>query len=327
MPLCSEDDFLRLIDELFPNPPGPAGRGDDCAVLPASEELCVTTDLFLEHAHFRRSYFSPADIGHKGLAVNVSDVAAMGARPRAFTLDCIIPDGPDGANETFWRELFTGMADLAREYDLKLVGGDLSKGRDLGLSVTIWGTPGPGGRFLARGGCRPGDVLFVAGALGLARCGLYTLEEHGPASAENFPACVAAHLRPEPRVADGLALSALPGVRGLMDVSDGLARDLPRFLRASGAPVPGANVELREESLHPELVAWAAAREESPAEAAFQGGEDYALLGAADPAHWDAIRARLPHLAAVGAVDDRPGIRLNGAAYTREGFDHFGGKA
>ncbi|MGE4554412.1 MAG: thiamine-phosphate kinase [Desulfovibrionaceae bacterium] len=324
MSIRSEQAFLDLIDRAFPTGVGHAGlpagfgRGDDACIIEPEGALCLSSDLFLEDVHFRRSYFRPADIGHKALAVNLSDMAAMGARPRGFLMNLMVP--PD-LDEQYFRPLLAGMAELAEAFECPLLGGDLSRAASLGLAITIWGSAAPGGRFLTRGHARPGDELFVVGRLGLARVGLLTLERRGEAAKAALPEATAAHLRPRPLVAEGLALAGLPGVRGLMDVSDGLARDLPRFLALS--PGHGADLALPAETLHPELREAA----ESPGEAlrtAVLGGEDYALLGAAAPGALRCIQASVPGVLGIGAVTETAGLRVNGAAWTQEGFDHFG---
>lgn len=317
--LRSEDDFLALIDRHFPR----AGdgivlpRGDDAAVLACLGKVCLTTDLFLEDVHFRRSYFSPEDVGHKALAVNVSDVAAMGCRPTGFVLGLI---SPEEADREYWHGALAGMAALARRYDLPLAGGDLSRGGKVGLSITVWGAPGASGRFLTRGAAAPGDVLFIVGDIGLARVGLAVLEKDGPDAAARFPAAVAAHLRPEPQVEAGLVLAGLPLVAACMDVSDGLARDLPRLL----PPGLGADLFLPPALLHPEVTAHAAGHGRKPEKEAVFGGEDYALVAAVPPAGWAEVRAALPGAKAIGMVARTPAYTLNGAPFDPQGFDHFG---
>ncbi len=182
-------------------------------------------------------------------------------------------------------------------------------------------------RFLRRGPVSPGDALFLCGAVGLARAGLLSLEERGTKAKAAWPAACKAHLMPVPLVGAGLALAAVPGCR-LMDVSDGLARDLPRMLKAHGADC-GADITLREENLHPEVVAYARGMGEDPAHFAFLGGEDYALLGACAPHLLDraieALRSAgedalfLP----LGTATSRRGITLNGIVLPDKGFDHF----
>ena len=146
----SEQDFLAAIDRHFPDQPTGAGglllgRGDDCAILDPLGPLCVSTDLFVEGAHFRRSYFSPADIGHKALAAAASDLAAMGAAPVACMLSLVLPDDVDDA---FLDGLLAGMAALSARLGLPLIGGDLSRGPALILDLAVFGRPGPGSRVM-----------------------------------------------------------------------------------------------------------------------------------------------------------------------------------
>lgn len=311
----SEAQFLELIDAHFPSEHGflALGRGDDCAVLRGGTDYCVSSDLFLEGVHFRRDYFSPADIGHKALAVNVSDIAAMGAKPVAFTLDLMIPPGiPDD----FWDPFFRSMAMLARQNDMVLAGGDLSRSDRLGMSISVFGAPGSTG-FLRRGNCAPGDILFTVGDIGLARAGLMALEKDGLAARETLPAAVLAHLRPKPKVLIGTLLNAA-GVKGLMDVSDGLARDLPRLL----GPDLGADLTIERSQLNADVLSFAESLGEDPAEFAVTGGEDYALLGAVSP--FEAGKAQsVPGYMQIGTVTKTPGILLNGNPFAAAGFDHF----
>jgi len=318
-PLRSEEDFLALIDACFPtaHPDLAIPRGDDCALIRTPGDLLISTDLFLEHMHFRRSYFSAGDIGHKALAVNISDIAAMGGKPHSFSLSLA---APPGLSRSFFAEMFAAMAELAGQHGVFLSGGDLSRGKTLGLCITILGLPAPGGQVLLRGRCRPGDVLLVLGKPGLARAGLLALEADPRAARRDYPAAVAAHLRPQARVDEGLKLASLPGVRGAMDVSDGLARDLPRFL----GPGLGACLALPPHFVHPEVAAFCAARGlGSPDHFALLGGEDYALLAAVDPAHAPAVLTALPRALPFGQVTAKPGLVLSGQPLDLAGFDHF----
>lgn len=319
--LSSEQDFLTLIDSYFPSSNGHVtlGRGDDCSILHTSKDLCISKDLFLEDVHFRRSYFSPGDIGYKSLAVNISDIASMGGQPKGFALGLIIPVGLDA---DYWDSFFQAMSDLAKQHDMILAGGDLSRGQYLGISVTVWGEPADEGRFLSRGNAQPGDILFLHGTAGIARTGLLALEEMGAKAVDLYPECVRAHLRPTMRVEAGLQLGRSQHVRGLMDLSDGLARDLPRFLGCCDGSV-GAEITLNEELLHPEIIAYAESKSLSPAEHAFQGGEDYALFGACDPDGFAELSRNIPGLVKIGSVTAGSGILLNGKEYTAKGFDHF----
>ena len=309
----SEQAFLDIIDRFFPenSPDIRIGRGDDCAHFSCPSSLCMTTDLFVEDVHFRRSYFSPEQIGHKALAVNISDMAAMGARPLGFSLGLVAPRDVSGA---FWESFFQGMAALANRFDLTLTGGDLSLGDSITASITLWGTPEH--RALMRGQARNGDVLFVIGPVGCARAGLLLLEKGG--AVEGFPTCLTAHLTPMPLVEQGRLLATIPGVRGLMDVSDGLAQDLPRFL----GPLLGADIVLDLEAIHPEVRHYCAAEGLNPALFCLMGGEDYALLGAADEDGFAQVCTSIPEAWRLGRVTEA-GLCLNGEPVQAQGFDHF----
>lgn len=312
----SEEQFLGLIDEYFTGDHEfvGLGRGDDCAMLTGGKDFCVSSDLFLEDVHFRRDYFSAADIGYKALAVNISDIAAMGAKPVAFTMDLM---APEGLGDEFWNEFFKSMSMLARQNDIVLAGGDLSRADKLGVSISIFGVAGSTG-FIKRQQCSFGDILFTIGDLGLARAGLMSLEAIGLPAREALPAAVLAHLRPKPKVMIGTLLNAA-GVKSLMDVSDGLARDLPRLL----GPELGADLTIDTSMLNGNLLTFAETAGVDPIEFAVLGGEDYALLGAVSP--FEAGKAEsVPGFTRIGTVSKTPGITLNGEEFKAEGFDHFG---
>lgn len=310
----SEEDFLQLINAFFP-----AGhrdvllqRGDDCAVLRCRDTLCLSSDLFLEHSHFKLDYFSPRDVGYKCLAANISDISAMGARPQGFTLSLMAPEGVD---RSFWEAFFQGLAELASEHDLYLAGGDLCRSRQMGMDIAIWGASEK--RYLRRGQGRSGDLLFLLGSMGLARTGLSLLESTG--RIEGYERAVQAHLRPQLFVRQALQLADLPEVLGLMDVSDGLARDLPRFL----APGTGAALRIQEESLAPDVLRYARQTGSDPLAFALAGGEDYALLGAVDRNAAHRLQEIDSGFAVIGEIVSREGIWVNEAPLAAGGFDHF----
>lgn len=326
----SEKAILDMLDAHFPRAHSSLllGRGDDCAILRQGDCLCLSSDLFLEDRHFRRSYFTPAEIGRKALAVNVSDIAAGGCAPLAFSLGLGLPSWVD---EAWLAEFFSGMADMAEDFGMALSGGDLSSADSMLVAINVWGQPPPGGRYLERGSCQPGDSLFVAGRIGLARLGLHVLENLGRQEAmRRWPAACAAHLAPLPQISAGLAISACAcnGRRpALMDLSDGLWRDLPRLLGA-GRPGsgfrPGAELEICEDMLHPEILRYCRLMGLDPVKWAILGGEDYALLGACAPDLLPGLQAAVPGLVPIGSVTDTGrigGERLPG----EEGFDHFAG--
>jgi thiamine-monophosphate kinase len=258
-----EFDFIRRFLAHFPRARVPVGPGDDCAVLaPSRGALCVTTDAIVEDVHFTRAGFSPEDIGHKALAVNLSDLASMGATPRWFVCALALPRGFPPRELS---ALARGMAALAREHRIALVGGNFTSARE--LSVTITATGELSRPPLTRAGARPGDSLYVSGTLGDARLGLQQLQRGARRGAP-----VRRQRRPEPRVALGRLASRFASA--CLDVSDGLAQDLGHLCAASRV---GVALELARLPLS------RAVRAALGPEGALAGGEDYELLLAVPP--------------------------------------------
>ena len=245
------------------------GVGDDAAVLvPApGHELVLAVDMMVEGRHFLAGT-DPAGLGHKILAVNLSDLAAMGARPRWALLAGALPDDDDAWLAAFARGLFA----LADAHGVALVGGDTTRGPRV-LSLTLAGEV-PAGRAVLRGGARSGDDVWVSGTLGDAMLGLAALEGRTRLDERSRAACVARLERPEPRVALGLALRSI--ANAMIDVSDGLTGDLGHVLDASRV---GAVVDLgaipRAEALGRKL---AGAERDLALGCLLAGGDDYELL-------------------------------------------------
>lgn len=331
VPLPSEDAILACLARYFDNGNSrlALGRGDDCAVLSGGKALCVSSDMFLENAHFRRSYFEPEETGYKALAINISDLAGFGARPVAFNLCLGLPVWVDMA----WLDrFFAGMAELAKKQRISLAGGDLSRCGLLCIAITVFGENNDDCDFLKRGGAMPGDALFVVGSLGLARVGLRELEAKGRSAMREWPAACAAHLRPEPQTGAGLMLAragynARPPA--LMDLSDGLCRDLPRLLGQSGelgshSRALGAELKIRPNMLHEEVVRHAQLNSEDPVLEVMKGGEDYCLLGACAPAMLPALQTAIPNFFRIGEITDSGHIGHDGKILSANfGFDHF----
>lgn len=314
MRLKSESHYLRILDEYFPA----SGcdvlvpRGDDSAVFSWGTPMCMSSDLFIQDVHFRCSYFSAEDIGYKSLAVNISDISAMGARPLGFVMNVLLPDWVD---EQYWRDYLQGMSSLAQKHGLILLGGDLAKADKFGVSITILGDSA--GKFLQRGCVLPGDILFVVGDIGLARAGLSVLESGEGWS--GFEQAVQSHLRPELFVDTAVSLNKHLPVKGLMDVSDGLLTDLPRFIGEGY----GADLDFRREDLHPEVTAYAEKMGVDPELFALQGGEDYVLLGGCSPDGFEEIRNNFPGFLRIGEVKATRGLYLQRNRLDCQGFDHF----
>lgn len=304
-------------------PPDPArvplGIGDDAALLRLrpGHELVLSTDTLNAGVHFFPEV-PPADLGHKALAVNLSDLAAMGAEPLGFTLALSLP-----AIDADWcAALIAGMAATAAAHGIALVGGDTTRG-PLSLTVTVLGEV-PAGAALRRSGARPGDLIAVSGRLGDAAGALRALQSGEPAD----PALLRALQRPEPRLALGRALRGL--AHAAVDVSDGLLADLGHIARASGV------VAMLESTRLPVSAVLKTARPADWADCALAGGDDYELGLAVPPEVWSEAQARAAELGVpltvIGecrapADGEAPGMWLDGApALARRGWDHFGAK-
>lgn len=261
----TEFGFIDHIRRRFADLPdqGFEGIGDDCAVLPlGGEALVFTSDLLTEGVHFLRHATSARELGGKSLAVNLSDVAAMGARPVATLLSIALPPDASGV----WAEEFMeGYRELSARFGTPLVGGDTTRSESgVTINVTAIGRS-PLTHLKRRRDARPGDALFVAGELGASGAGLRDLLAGHP---DTPPARI--HRNPQPQVDEGIWLGARSEVHAMMDLSDGLASDLRHILDESDC---GAEVEL-------ERIPVAAGADLRTAAC---GGEDYKLLFTAAP--------------------------------------------
>jgi len=291
------------------------GIGDDAALLrpPPGHDLVATVDAVVEGVHFDGS-FSPEDVGWKALAVNLSDVAAMGGRP----LWALVALATPSAEDLRWLErVGRGIAGCARRHGASVVGGNVTAASQISLTVTVMGAVRRG-RALLRSGAREGDLLVVSGTLGDAALGRW------PGAA---PALRDRQRRPRPRLALGQAAVGI--ARAAIDISDGLLQDLGHLCEASGT---GARVELERLPLSRAYRAATKGRRD-PHEEALSGGEDYELLLAVPPARLGALRegarrAGVP-VAVIGEVESKAGVRVvkgGGSLYrpARAGHDHFG---
>jgi thiamine-monophosphate kinase len=312
------------------------GIGDDTAVLavPPGHKLLATTDLLIEDVHFRRASAAPADVGWKALAVNLSDIAAMGGIPRWALVALAVPVETDvDAVDAF----YAGMREAAAPHGVTVVGGDTSASTGgWTVNVTLLGIH-PGEPRL-RSHARPGDAVAVTGGLGASAAGLHALEmgldraRAAGVAGGRLGEITRAHLRPHARVAEGRWLGQAPGVHAMMDCSDGLATDLGHVCRESGV---GGRVRL-------EAVPIAAAAREAghglgvdPRDWAVSGGEDYELLLTCEPAAADGLVAGLAAatgtaLTVIGRIEGAAGevVFVDAAGVPvpmRRGFEHFHG--
>jgi thiamine-monophosphate kinase len=311
-PIDGEDALLaRLVERLASrNPAVELGIGDDAAVLEGG--WCTSLDLLIEDVHFRMRTTSARDLGWKAIAVNLSDLAAMGAEPVCALVGLGLP--PATAPELL-DELFAGFDACAGRYGAQVVGGDMSRALARTLSVTVLGrTPTPA----RRDGGRAGDVVCVTGPLGGSRAGLALLEGLEVEVTERA-ALVERHVRPLPRVAEGRALAA--HVHAMMDLSDGLATDAARLALASGTAV---RIDLDRVPVQAGAATVARAAGRTPGWFATAGGEDYELLCALPR---EAIAATGVPLVEVGVLEGGPpgAIRFGGAGADDppRGYDHL----
>jgi thiamine-monophosphate kinase len=275
----------ELLDRYLPLLRRGAGRevpvppGDDAAVVRGNAaDWVVTTDMLVEDVHFRREWTSGADLGHKALAVNLSDLAAMGDVVPSFGVVSLglPPSTPVG----FVDDFYAGMSALARRHRFRIVGGDTVRSRRLTVSVTALGRVSRGARPVLRGGARPGDEILVTGTVGDAAAGLQILERR-PRDRSTYAPLVRSFLRPFPRLDVCSRIGRTPGVTALMDSSDGFYRSVAEICRASGV---GARVEAEAIPLSRAFRAWARSAGKNPLTVALSGGEDYQLVLTARPA-------------------------------------------
>jgi thiamine-monophosphate kinase len=286
----------------------------------------LTTDAHVEGVHFDRRYSAPADIGHRALAVNLSDLAAMGAKPVWALLSLVLPDDLQVVDV---EAMVGATAGLGQQFGCEVIGGNLT--RSLGplvVDVTAIGEVSPR-RLLARSGGRPGDELWVSGSLGAAAAGLEMLRSGQGDPTAGLGNCIARFLRPEPRVRMGLAMAQARAARAAMDLSDGLADGAHQLAEASGC---GVEIEANRLPIEPAARAWWEAAGHDAVLRAMSGGDDYELLFAV-PRSWGGrlrhARSRVaePSLTRIGVLTKDPGARVLLRSGAREslprGFEHF----
>ena len=265
------------------------GPGDDAAVaIPERGALQVlTTDAVVEGIHFDRRFSSLADVGYRAIAVNVSDIAAMGGTPSLALLSFLLPDWITLAEVD---ALLDGIIEMSGTAKVAVAGGNLSRSPGpLVVDVTVTGHVRPR-RILRRDGGRPGDGLYVTGSLGAATAGLEWLKEtpdRSPVPAD-LEECVRRHRRPEPRVRVGMLLGRNRAASACMDLSDGLADAVRQVAEASGT---GATIDASALPVHPGASRWFMARGRDPISSAIAGGDDYELLFAVSPKRGGRLRA------------------------------------
>jgi len=329
-PLHGEPALIAALNRLFGPPPlGVAlGIGDDCAALAVAgpDYLLWTVDTLMEGVHFDLAYFSLPQLGRKALAVNLSDIAAMGGEPLYTLLSLGWPRRRDVAGALALGE---GLAQAAQEYGVAVIGGDtVASPAGVMVTLSLLGRV-PRDEMLQRQGARVGERVYVTGVLGEAAAGLEILQRGLALEPDLHQALSQAHLDPRPQLQAGRVLAGQKLATALIDLSDGVATDLGHLCRASrvGARVPAATVPVS-----PRVKAAAANLGVDPLDLALKGGEDYQLLFTSPvektPALFQAFaQAGLPPPLPLGEIIPGAGVLLETAAgekdITGQGFDHF----
>lgn len=310
-----------LIDRIrkMTSVPDPSwvGIGDDCAVIPLSPEtggapasdLLVSTDMLVEGTHFLMEDISPRQLGWKSAAVNISDIAAMGGKPIATFLSLALPKT---LPEQWMQEFMEGYNEISEKYGAALLGGDTTCSPDrICINVAVLGTC-PRGKARLRSAARPGDLVCVTGTLGDSAAGLRLILGGQKGAA---PRLMDRHYTPTPRVEEGLALSCLPGVHAMMDISDGVGSDLRHILDESGV---GARIDTGKLPISKELQDLCIKKGWDPRELALCGGEDYELLFTMDPQETPDI----PYTV-IGEITANPTVTWEGGSRDYMGYKHF----
>ncbi len=303
------------------------GIGDDAAVLrpPRGGTLLWTTDLLVEGVHFRFDYTTPRLVGRKSLGVNLADIAAMGGRPRFYSVALAV--GP-AMSVDMVRQFYRGLEERALEYKTALVGGDTSRSpAGTLISVSVLGEAVKE-RAVYRSGARPGDLLFVTGTLGASSLGLKLLGAGARLDSAKGPErrAILAHLDPEPRCAEGLWLAKRRLVSAMLDISDGLSTDLNHLCRLSGTGAIVYEPFLPVDSSLLEL-------DPDPLDSALNGGEDYQLLFAVPAARVKTLERSYPKefapISCIGRITSRQSgiwlVRRDGSRRPLfpSGYNHF----
>ncbi len=323
----------RLRSRLRPGGPSLiVGPGDDCSAFRLSEKLLTlaTCDIMIEGEHFLPHAISPYQLGRKSLALNVSDIAAMGGLPRFALISLALPaETPLG----FVDELYRGLQEEGERWGVSLIGGNCSRSKLKLVDIFLLGEVEEE-FLLLRSGARPGDNILVTGSLGDSRGGLELLRRSGLELApELAQALLASHLTPPPRLPEARAIARSRKARAMMDISDGLASDLQRLCQESGV---GAEVEAESLPVSAALRALASALDTEAHRLALEGGEDYELLltapaGAEEELKQAVREATGRKLSLVGRItEESSGIRflMGGRELPLDvkGWDHFAGE-
>jgi thiamine-monophosphate kinase len=306
--------------------------GDDAAAFRTDPEqlTLITTDLLVERIHFLRQAISGFDLGHKALAVNLSDIAAMGGTAREAFVSIAIPDD---CQLDYLDDIYDGIKHLAAKFDVNVLGGDTTRSRiDLIINIVIQGLV-PEADILCRNAARPADTIFSTGFLGDSKAGLHLILNRIAANTEGLKSLLKAHNRPQPHLQEGRFLARQPGVHAAIDTSDGLSSDLGHIAEESRV---GARLYADKIPISSSLKNFCGRFDFDPVDYALSGGEDYTLLCTIAPdraeeiAHDFEKKFRRP-LFAIGEITADKQLTLNYPdGQTRPimptGWDHFKAK-
>ncbi|HKR21087.1 MAG TPA: thiamine-phosphate kinase [Pyrinomonadaceae bacterium] len=330
-----EFEFIRALRERAPVSSSVTGIGDDAAVfqVAAGKETVITTDLLVEDIDFRRTTTTPYLLGHKALAVSLSDIAAMGARPRWSLTSFGITS--DVWQTDFATDFYSGLFELANRYGVQLIGGDTSRTDDKILIDSIVIGECSANQAVKRTGAKPGDQIFVTGSLGGAAAGL-RLVERGAHLAEQkldhedsqkFDHLLLRQLRPEPRVGWGIILGEERLATSMIDISDGLSSDLNHLCEASET---GALIDSSLLPIDRQVIELCGRRALDPLQLALHGGEDFELLFTVKPGDVGRLPRRVDgtQLTRIGEIRNHDeGIKISEGARIWElnpgGWKHF----
>lgn len=330
-----EFDFIRALRERASTSPSVTGIGDDAAVfqIAAGKQSVITTDLLIEDIDFRRTTFPPHLLGHKALAVSLSDIAAMGARPRWSLISIGIPADVWGTD--FVDRMYGGWFELANRYDVQLIGGDTSRTDEKIVIDSIVLGECAANQAVKRSGANPGDQIFVTGSLGGAAAGLRLVERGAHLAAQNLDDeetqkldhLLLRQLRPEPRVGWGIVLGEERLATSMIDISDGLSSDLNHVCEASGV---GALIDSSLLPIDHQVTELCGRRALDPLQLALHGGEDFELLFTVSPNNLNRLPRRVDgtQITRIGEIKMQDeGIRISEGTRIWElnpgGWKHF----
>jgi thiamine-monophosphate kinase len=303
--------------------------GDDAAAFRTDPDRIslITTDLLVERIHFLRNAISGFDLGYKSLAVNLSDIAAMGGTARESFVSIAIPED---CPLDYLEAVYDGMKDLATKFNVNILGGDTTSSKvDLVINVVVHGTIARE-EMLCRDAARPGDIIFSTGYLGDSKAGLHLILNNIPADSDEWRNLLRAHLLPVPHLAEGRFLAQQSAVNAAIDISDGLSSDLGHIAEQSGV---GAVLDSDKIPVSGDLKIFCRQYNFDPVEYALSGGEDYTLLCTISPNDAEAIAENFQNkfkrpLFRIGEVTADKEMKINypdgsSSPIAPSGWNHF----